>query len=91
MTASVNGRDVLLDSPSPDVTRAIGEAFGQVLRPGDIVVLEGDLGAGKTTFTQGLAQGMGIGDAVTSPTFVLARELGREEELVLSRTSMPTG
>ena len=81
MTASVNGRDVLLDSPSPDVTRAIGEAFGQVLRPGDIVVLEGDLGAGKTTFTQGLARGMGIGDAVTSPTFVLARELGREEEL----------
>ena len=79
MTASVDGRDVLLDSPSPDVTRAIGEAFGQVLRPGDIVVLEGDLGAGKTTFTQGLARGMGIGDAVTSPTFVLARELGREE------------
>lgn len=82
MTASVDGRDVLLDSPSPDVTRAIGEAFGQVLRPGDIVVLEGDLGAGKTTFTQGLARGMGIGDAVTSPTFVLARELGREEGLV---------
>ena len=82
MTASVNGRDVLLDSPSPDVTRAIGEAFGQVLRPGDIVVLEGDLGAGKTTFTQGLARGMGIGDAVTSPTFVLVRELGREEGLV---------
>ena len=79
MTASVDGRDVLLDSPSPDVTRAIGEAFGQVLRPGDIVVLEGDLGAGKTTFTQGLARGMGIGDAVTSPTFVLARELGRKE------------
>ena len=82
MTASVDGRDVLLDSPSPDVTRDIGEAFGQVLRPGDIVVLEGDLGAGKTTFTQGLARGMGIGDAVTSPTFVLARELGREEGLV---------
>ncbi len=82
MTASVDGRDVLLDSPSPDVTRAIGEAFGQVLRPGDIVVLEGDLGAGKTTFTQGLARGMGIGDAVTSPTFVLVRELGREEGLV---------
>ena len=37
---------------------------------------------GKTTFTQGLARGMGIGDAVTSPTFVLARELGREEGLV---------
>ena len=82
MTASVDGRDVLLDSQSPDVTRAIGEAFGQVLRPGDIVVLEGDLGAGKTTFTQGLARGMGIGDAVTSPTFVLVRELGREEGLV---------
>ena len=82
MTASVDGRDVLLESSSPDVTRAIGEGFGQVLGPGDIVVLEGDLGAGKTTFTQGLARGMGIGDAVTSPTFVLARELGREEGFI---------
>ena len=82
MTASVDGRYVLLESSSPDVTRAIGEEFGRVLRPGDIVVLEGDLGAGKTTFTQGLARGMGIGDAVTSPTFVLARELGREAGVI---------
>jgi tRNA threonylcarbamoyladenosine biosynthesis protein TsaE len=79
MTASVDRSDVLLESSSPDVTRSIGEEFGRVLRPGDVVVLEGDLGAGKTTFTQGLARGMGIGDAVTSPTFVMARELGREE------------
>ena len=77
MMASVDGRDVLLDSPSPDVTRAIGDAFGQVLRPGDIVVLEGDLGAGKTTFTQGLARGMGIADPGSSGRNGRTREAGR--------------
>ncbi len=49
--------------------------LGQALTPGDVVVLAGELGAGKTTFTQGLAQGMGIEDPVTSPTFVVAREM----------------
>ena len=55
MTASVNGRDVLL-KPFSRRHRAIGEAFGRVLRPGDIVVLEGGLGAGKTTFTKALRE-----------------------------------
>ena len=68
--------DIVLDSSSPDDTRAIGERVGALLEPGDVVVLEGDLGAGKTTFTQGLARGLGIVDPITSPTFVLARELG---------------
>lgn len=49
--------------------------LGQALTSGDVVVLDGELGAGKTTFTQGLAQGMGIEDPVTSPTFVVAREM----------------
>lgn len=66
---------VEIRSDSPERTRRIGEALGQSLTPGDVVVLDGDLGAGKTTLTQGIARGMGIEDPVTSPTFVLAREM----------------
>lgn len=62
-------------SDSPERTRQIGEALGQAFTPGDVVALDGDLGAGKTTFTQGIARGMGIEDPVTSPTFVVAREM----------------
>lgn len=54
-------------------TRAAGTAFAQRLRPGDLVILSGELGAGKTTFTQGLAEGLGVRGPITSPTFVLAR------------------
>lgn len=53
--------------------REIGSAIGSRARQGDLIVLSGDLGAGKTTITQGIARGMGILDAVTSPTFVIAR------------------
>ncbi|MFC5380113.1 tRNA (adenosine(37)-N6)-threonylcarbamoyltransferase complex ATPase subunit type 1 TsaE [Aquipuribacter nitratireducens] len=51
----------------------MGEALGRQLVGGDVVVLDGPLGAGKTTFTQGLARGLGVTAPVTSPTFVLAR------------------
>ena len=54
-------------------TRALGERLAAVLRPGDLVVLSGPLGAGKTSLTQGLAAGLGVQGTVTSPTFVLAR------------------
>jgi tRNA threonylcarbamoyl adenosine modification protein YjeE len=64
-----------IHSDSAERTRRIGEALGRVFTPGDVVVLDGDLGAGKTTFTQGIARGMGIDDPVTSPTFVVAREM----------------
>jgi tRNA threonylcarbamoyladenosine biosynthesis protein TsaE len=55
-------------------TRAFGAALGGLLRAGDLVVLTGELGAGKTTLTQGLAQGLRVRGPVTSPTFVIARE-----------------
>ena len=56
-----------------DDTRALGRALGALLRAGDLVVLTGGLGAGKTTLTQGLGEGLGVRGPVTSPTFVIAR------------------
>mgnify|MGYP002737974156 CR=1 FL=1 len=54
-------------------TRTLGEKVGSQLRAGDVVLLVGDLGAGKTTFTQGLARGLGVQGRVTSPTYIIAR------------------
>ena len=59
--------------PAPEDTRALGRALADVLRPGDLVVLVGPLGAGKTALTQGIGAGLGVGEPVTSPTFVIAR------------------
>jgi tRNA threonylcarbamoyladenosine biosynthesis protein TsaE len=55
-------------------TQGAGEAFASVLRPGDIVLLSGPLGAGKTTFTQGVGRGLGVRERVTSPTFTMVRQ-----------------
>lgn len=62
-----------LTAPDAAATRAAGVAFGQRLGAGDLVILSGELGAGKTTFTQGLAEGLGVRGPITSPTFVIAR------------------
>ena len=67
----------------PEQTRALGAALGGMLSPGDLVCLEGDLGAGKTTFVQGLAAGWGTTDQVTSPTFVIINEYRRADGLRL--------
>jgi tRNA threonylcarbamoyladenosine biosynthesis protein TsaE len=58
-------------SESPERTRAFGAALGRVLLPGTVVALDGDLGAGKTCLVQGLAAGLDVTDAVTSPTYAL--------------------
>jgi tRNA threonylcarbamoyladenosine biosynthesis protein TsaE len=58
-------------SHSAEMTRRVGMRLGALLRPGDLLCFQGDLGAGKTTFIQGLAQGWGSLDAASSPTFVL--------------------
>ena len=55
-------------------TQALGAQLGAALEAGDLVVLDGPLGAGKTTFTQGIADGMNVKGRVTSPTFVIARQ-----------------
>lgn len=59
--------------PTVDDTHAYGARLGRALRAGDVVVLAGGLGAGKTTLTQGIAQGLGVRGPITSPTFVIAR------------------
>lgn len=68
-------REPLLEAVLPDAddTRELGRSLGRTLRAGDLVVLTGDLGAGKTTLTQGLAEGLGVRGPITSPTFVIAR------------------
>ncbi|MGY4710361.1 tRNA (adenosine(37)-N6)-threonylcarbamoyltransferase complex ATPase subunit type 1 TsaE [Mycolicibacterium sp. CBM1] len=59
--------------PTLDDTMALGERLGRQLRAGDVVVLSGPLGAGKTALTKGIARGMDVDGPVTSPSFVLAR------------------
>ena len=59
---------------SPLETENVGEALGKVLRPGSILAYEGDLGAGKTAFTRGLARGLGATEQVTSPTYTIVNE-----------------
>jgi tRNA threonylcarbamoyladenosine biosynthesis protein TsaE len=61
------------DAPDAGSMRALGKALAAELRPGDLVVLSGELGAGKTTFTQGVGAGLGVRGDVTSPTFVISR------------------
>ncbi len=60
--------------PSAEETRSVGRALAEILTRGDVVSLTGDLGAGKTTFVQGAADGLGVGEPVLSPTFTLVRE-----------------
>ena len=62
----------------PDDTRALAATLGALLRAGDLVLLEGGLGAGKTVFVQGLAKGLGHDATVKSPTFTLMNEYGRK-------------
>lgn len=68
-------------SHSPDETIALGRALGALLHAGDVLVLTGDLGAGKTQLAKGAAAGMGVRDDVTSPTFTI--------EMIHDGTDMP--
>ena len=67
---------------SVEETWALARQFAAELKPGDVVCLEGDLGAGKTTFTQGLAAALGVDGRVTSPTFCLVQEHRRNNRII---------
>lgn len=64
---------MIVDIPTAQDMRDLGVRLAQILKPGDLVVLDGPLGAGKTTLAQGIGAGLGVRGAVTSPTFVIAR------------------
>lgn len=66
--------ELVLVSRAPHDTQKMAGAIAGVLRPGDVVALTGELGAGKTCFVQGAADALGVSDRVTSPSFVLRRE-----------------
>jgi len=70
-------------SRSPEQTRRLGVRLGMQLQPGDLVCLSGDLGSGKTTLVQGIAQGWGSLDQVSSPTFVLINDYRRPDGSIL--------
>lgn len=71
-------------SRSAEQTQRLGVRLGSLLKPGDLVCLSGDLGAGKTTMVQGIARGWGTIDQVTSPTFVLVNVYSRNDGLQMN-------
>lgn len=87
---SYNKRVPILDantvdfqSSSPSQTRRVGARLGELLRPGDLITLYGDLGTGKTTLVQGMARGWGSARPARSPSFVLVNEYRRADGMVL--------
>ena len=65
---------MIYQTNSPEQTEKIGSALAKILSPGTVIAYRGDLGAGKTAFTRGLARGLGISDPVTSPTYTIVNE-----------------
>lgn len=74
VTSASDGPALQVRLADADTTRAFGRALADLLRAGDLVVLTGDLGAGKTTLTQGIGAGLHVRGNVASPTFIIARE-----------------
>ena len=70
----INGDNMIYDSFGCEETYEIARKIGQVSKPGQVYVLSGDLGVGKTVFSQGFAKGLGIEEPVSSPTFTIIKE-----------------
>ena len=79
----LDSRTLEFFSRSPEQTRRLGIRLGSLLRVSDVICLSGDLGAGKTTLVQGMAQGWGSLDSVSSPTFVLCNQYRRPDGKIL--------
>ncbi len=73
---------------SPEETISFAEKIGRLLKAGDFIAYHGDLGAGKTTFTRGLAVGMGLPDEVSSPTFAIVNEYHGRDKTTLYHFDM---
>ena len=76
MTPILTDHSFDIISHSPAQTLRIGERLGRLLRAGDVVCLQGELGTGKTCLTQGIGAGLGVGGTISSPTFVFIEEHG---------------
>ena len=74
MSGSAPVSDLVVTLPDAAATTDLGRRLAGLLRAGDLVILTGELGAGKTTLTQGLGDGLGVRGRVSSPTFIIARE-----------------
>lgn len=79
MTPILTGSSLGFISHSAEQTRRVGERLGRMLCGGDVVCLEGTLGAGKTCLTQGIGRGLGLDSAITSPTFIIVSEYALPE------------
>jgi tRNA threonylcarbamoyladenosine biosynthesis protein TsaE len=79
----LDARTLEFFSRSPEQTRRLGVRLGGLLQPGDLICLAGEMGSGKTTLVQGLAQGWGSFDTVSSPTFVLVNTYRRPDKRCL--------
>ncbi len=66
-------KETMIETFSPEETYALGKKIGQQAKPGDVYTLIGDLGVGKTVFTQGIAEGLGIREPICSPTFTIVQ------------------
>jgi len=75
LVESLSNKYLELTSRSPEQTQQLGRRIGELAEPGDVILLSGELGAGKTCFTQGIVWGLGIEEYALSPTFVIMREL----------------
>lgn len=84
----MNTSEYIFTTKSPEETIALAESIGRLLKAGDCIAYYGDLGAGKTTFTRGLAKGMGLPDEVSSPTFAIVNEYHRKGSLPLYHFDM---
>ena len=67
-------KEMIIETNSAEETFALGKALGEKASPGQVYTLDGDLGTGKTVFTQGVAAGLGITEAISSPTFTIIQE-----------------
>lgn len=81
--AILNNDELDIITHSPEQTRRLGIRLGMLLKPGDVVCLSGDMGAGKTVFTSGIGQGWGTEYPVTSPTFSLVHQHNRDADQVV--------
>ncbi len=94
VTEGTQSEDVMtlhIVSSSSAQTQSLGVHLGELVRGGELLLLNGQLGMGKTTFTQGLAQGMGITETITSPTFTLLKEYTSSARSIATPTQKQYG